>query len=201
MKKIIAIMTILSLVTNAFAYEGAADTLAGIILFIPGLTIFALAIALPIVGIQWLFELACNYWGKATTFGKIVVFGIPGTALSCGICYVLINYIAPYVVIHPYISLIAFVVLFYFSCAFIGWEYGNTDRQRDGRVALVARCIVKIPVYPFILIGFVFKVIWLFVKRLFVKPDYNSKCKFSCTEPEDEALEYGDELEDETEFD
>lgn len=28
---------------------------------------------------------------------------------------------------------------------------------------------------------------------------YTSKCKFSCPEPEDEALEYGDELEDETE--
>lgn len=28
---------------------------------------------------------------------------------------------------------------------------------------------------------------------------YNSKCKFSCPEPEDEDLEYGDELEDETE--
>lgn len=171
MKKIITIMTMLSLVTNAFAYEGAADTLAGMILFIPGLLLVSAVIALPIVGIQLLFELACDYWGKATTFGKIVVFGIPGTALSCGIFYVLINYIAPYVVIHPYISLIAFVVLLYFSCAFIGWEYGNTDRQRDGRVALVARCIVKIPVSPFILIKFVFEIIWELLKYLFVKPD------------------------------
>lgn len=30
---------------------------------------------------------------------------------------------------------------------------------------------------------------------------YTSKCKFSCPEPEDEALEYGDELDDETESD
>lgn len=185
MKKIIVMLLLVAM--NAFAAEGAADTLAGIILFIPGLTLAGIAIALPIIGIQFLFELLCEYWGKATTFGKIVVFCIPGTALSGGLFYSLINYIYPYVIKEPLISSIVFCGIVGIVCRIIGWDEW---RERDGRAALVARCILKIPVYPFILLWIVLQVIGAMLKRLFVKSCENNYC-----------YEYDDEENDMPEID
>lgn len=154
MKKLI--LTLLSLTTICFASEGAADQLASSILFaLGGFFIIAIIVGAACV-ICSICEFIVKFWEKTNTFGKIVCFVLPGTAITGTIFYFLIWIAAPYIIDlvseWPIVSISITGGIYYISTITSGWTTESEKMQkRKGKYAIFSRIFVSIPILPIIL--------------------------------------------------
>ncbi len=155
MKKLI--IPLLSLTSFCFAKEGAADELAGLIflaifvyLVVP---VMIYAVLVPIIAICEFFK---TLWGKTNTFGKLICFVLPGTAITGTMFYFLIWFAIPYIIElfceWPIVSFSIIAGLYYLSTIITGWKYlDGSIKKRYGKYALFSRIFTSIPVLPVIL--------------------------------------------------
>lgn len=170
MKKLI--ITLLSLTTLCSAYEGAADSLAGLIFtaifFFFILPAIIYAVFMPII---FVWECANKLWAKTNTFGKLICFGLPGTAITGTIFYFLIWFAIPSIIElvceWPIVSASITGGLYYISTIITGWKdrYGYI-KKRYGKYALFSRIFASLPILPIILVCWLIKNLFgiLFIK-------------------------------------
>lgn len=170
MKKLI--IPILSLSTLCFAKQGDADALAelvflGLFLFI-GLPALFMGIIIPIAAIG---TAIATLWEKTNTFGKIICFCLPGTAITGTIFYFLFWIAIPYIVElvseWPIVSASVTGGLYYISTILTGWKTcDNEIKKRCGKYALFSRIFTSIPIFPIIISCWLIKNLFciLFIK-------------------------------------
>jgi hypothetical protein len=155
MKNISVRALTLLLVTNSFASEGDADALAGSIFSIIGIIFAIFIFSYIVVALCELAEAVGRLWQDSTTVGRLVIFGIPLSAVSTGIFCVIFYYVFPAVAaIYPFLvnsitgNIIVGLVLELILVA-VGWN-AVTGNKRSGRFATISRFIVLLPMLPVI---------------------------------------------------
>lgn len=166
------IITLLSLTTLCSAAEGAADSLAGLIFtaifFFFVLPAIIYAVFMPII---FVWECAKTLWAKTNTFGKLICFGLPGTAITGTIFYFLIWFAIPSIIElvceWPIVSASITGGLYYISTIITGWkDCDGSTKKRDGKYALFSRIFASLPILPIILVCWLIKNLFgiLFIK-------------------------------------
>lgn len=159
MKFIYMFAIMLLCVTNTLAATGDADAIAGVVKGI-GQTILIYGIIGACIGVCvacWFG--CCALWNKATTLGKLVIFGLPLTAISGCIFYALFYIACPWILsilpllIHnPFVYVLSGIVL-ELILILIGWKSESTYTvKRSGIIPTVSRGIVLLPILPAIYI-------------------------------------------------
>ena len=167
MKKLIIIFAIMISAVSAFAAEGDADKLAGEVI---GL-VCTICAMIGLIGVLYalceFIDWCSKVWNKLTKVGKIVMFGIPLTAVAVGLFYGLFYYVIPWMVstvipslVHSTERTFICVIIFEFICMCLGWtvflKYDGCvgSEKRYGRLATVARFIVLLPLLPVLYVGY-----------------------------------------------
>ncbi len=151
------IFTLLSLSTLCFAKEGDADALAGIVFAIIAYIVGTIIIGYIGAAIMVLCDEIKKFWEKTNTFGKLICFGLPGTAITGTIFYFLIWFAIPsiieFVCEWPIVSASITASLYYISTIITGWkDYYGSIKKRCGKYALFSRIFASIPILPIILV-------------------------------------------------
>lgn len=145
-----AVILTLLFATNIFAAEGDADRLAGSVMGFVGIMGGFFVLFVIINAVIEFTEWCRNLWNNSTTVGKLIIFGIPLSAVSTVLFYGLFYYAVPFLdmLLHtpggPYILVLLFECVF----IFIGWK--ATAQKRDGLIATISRCVVLLPILPVI---------------------------------------------------
>lgn len=166
------IFTLLSLSTLCFAKEGDADALAGIVFAIIAYIVGTIIICYIGAAIMLLCDEIKKFWEKTNTFGKLICFGLPGTAITGTIFYFLIWFAIPFIIElvseWPIVSSSITGGIYYISTVLTGWKNGDdTIKKRYGKYALFSRIFASLPILPIILVCWSIKNLFgiLFIKN------------------------------------
>lgn len=153
-------LLILGVCANAFAYEGAADRLAGGVLsflgYVLGCVLVAAVWAAVTVVPKYLLVMYFGAWNKFTLAGKIVFYVLPLSIVSMGVFYFIFYSVVPLIVKYPYLSLGIGLSLYWMSTALTGYKIEGERGsfiKRPGKYAVWSRVFVMFPVLPLIIVG------------------------------------------------